>query len=570
MPRVQQAYVYITCLVTMHMAVLGGANIVRILAELALGAPSGTFLGLPFLFAEGPSRAGAIHREQVSLALALVLIGGPAWLFHWRAAQRAARTAELDRRSSLRSFYLQLVIFVTTLLVFFHAQQGLGHALTAIIRPRQGMFGFQQGEPAPQIAASLSMVVVAAAAWWYHRHIALGDRAAVYVANDAALWRRLATYGLVLVGLFSLLLSTGTILTSLWDLVFPFPVGPYTPLDQFQGTLVFALPALVTGVTLWLAQWRAAQRLVRAGTAESADERRSVARKSALYGILTVSALAVLSSLTFALIGLVRQVLGDPDPGMGRSLIAAAGGPLVTTAVFGSAWAYHRRVLEHEASFQAEIAKQADMRRLYYYLVSAIALGMLAIGTAGVVGVVGSYAMGYYTHQTFETAAYISLITVGLPFWGFHWSRVQRHVWTAIDRERALDERRAAVRRGYLYIALLGGGLTVLVAGSATLYQALNGVLGQDFGTARVHDIWHLLVDTAVGAVVAGWHWRVLRGDRLAAGTATAEPSAATPTVAFMVLVEGDDIAAARAKLETALAGTGRIAEGNERRYPRS
>lgn len=556
---------YVTCAVTMHMVVLGGANIVRILAELALGAPSGTFLGLPFLFAEGPSRAGTIHREQISLALALVLIGGPAWLFHWRAAQRAARTAELDRRSPLRSFYLQLVIFVTTLLVFFHAQQALGRALTEIIRPKES-FGLPQGEPVPEIAASLSMVIVAAAAWWYHRRVALGDRVAVHVADDAASWRRLATYGLVLVGLFSLLLSAGTILTSLWDLAFPFPSGPFTPLDQFQFMLVFSLPALVTGVTLWLAQWRAVQRLVRAGTTESADERRSVARKTALYAILTVSALAVLSSLTFALIGLVRQMLGDPDPGMGRSLIAAAGGPLVTTAVFGAAWAYHRRVLEHETAFQTEIAKQADMRRLYYYLVSAIALAMLAIGTAGVIGVVGSYAMGYYTHESFETAAYISLVAVGLPFWAFHWSRVERHVWSTIDRERALDERRAGGRRGYLYLALLGGGLTVLIAGAATLYQTLNGMLGQDFGTRRVHDIWHLLVDTAIGAVVAGWHWRVLRGDRRAIGAATDAHAAAAPTLAFVVLVDGDDIAAARAKLEIALAGTGRVAERIERR----
>ena len=48
---VQRAYVYVVALVAVHMIVLGVANILRVLAEIALGAPSGGFTGLSFVFA---------------------------------------------------------------------------------------------------------------------------------------------------------------------------------------------------------------------------------------------------------------------------------------------------------------------------------------------------------------------------------------------------------------------------------------------------------------------------------------------------------------------------------------
>jgi len=270
----------------------------------------------------------------------------------------------------------------------------------------------------------------------------------------------------------------------------------------------------------------------------------------------------VLVSLSFALVGVIRQLLGDPDPGGGRPLLVAAGASLAPVVVLGLAWIYHRRVLEDEAARQPELRAQADMRRLYYYVVSALGLAMIAIGIAGLVGVVGSYAMGYATHQAAEIATYISLVTVGLPFWAFHWTRIERHLWRPDDHARALDERRATLRRGYLYVAMLGGGLALLVAGAAALFQIINGLLAGDLARSRLHDVWHLLVDAGVGAAIARGHWRLLRADRDALAQAVvAAPAVASPSAAFafVVRIEADDAATARARLETALAGTGRI-----------
>ena len=395
-PGVQQAYLYVTCLVAIHMAVLGAANVLRVLAELGLQAPSGTFLGLPFIFAEGFSRPASVHREQMSLALALLLIGGPAWALHWRAAQRAAR-AEPDRRSPLRALYLYLVMFVTALLVFFHLQHALRDPLIALLGPVP--FG-PQAMPADElprrVAASLSMVLVAGATWWYHQRVATADRRAVAIVREPAEWRRAHEYLLVLVGLFSIILAAVGILAGLWEVAFDaappptvthFPGGPPitlpTALERLRGQLPFSGPTLLTGVALWLIHWIPARRMAAATTAEGDDERRSVIPKMALYFVAFASALGVLVSLSFALVGVIRQLLGDPDPGGGRPLLVAAGASLAPVVVLGLAWIYHRRVLEDEAARQPELRAQADMRRLYYYVVSALGLAMIAIGSAG-------------------------------------------------------------------------------------------------------------------------------------------------------------------------------------------
>ncbi|MDP9274510.1 MAG: DUF5671 domain-containing protein, partial [Chloroflexota bacterium] len=124
LPAVQRAYFYLVALVAIHMVVLAVANLVRVGAELAMGAPSGGFTGLPFVFSEF-NRPAAQYREQASLAIALLAVGLPAWIIHFRIAQRSALRSVEERSSALRSFYIHLVVFVTALLVFGYGQRAL-------------------------------------------------------------------------------------------------------------------------------------------------------------------------------------------------------------------------------------------------------------------------------------------------------------------------------------------------------------------------------------------------------------------------------------------------------------
>src|SRR5204862_306299 len=132
LPAVQRAYFYVVLLVAIHMIVLGVANLLRVGAEIALGAPSGGFTGLPFVFAEF-SRPREQYREQASLAIALLLVAVPAWYLHYRAADAAARRSLVERGSALRSAYLQIVVLVTALLVFGYGQRVLFLVLQAAL-----------------------------------------------------------------------------------------------------------------------------------------------------------------------------------------------------------------------------------------------------------------------------------------------------------------------------------------------------------------------------------------------------------------------------------------------------
>jgi len=544
LPAVQRAYFYVVLLVAIHMIVLGVANLLRVGAEIALGAPSGGFTGLPFVFAEF-NRPREQYREQASLAIALLLVAVPAWYLHYRAADAAARRSLLERGSALRSAYLQIVVLVTALLAFGYGQRVLRLVLQAVL---VGDVSFFPLEPSWQAraAGALAMAIAAAGALVFHLRLAAADRGTGALSGRAAALGQIVRYALAVIGLFFFAFSVASTLAGLWQRVlFPFPDpvfppgAPSRPVPDRGVSLRFdlanAVPGVVSGLVLWLAAWIPAQRV-----AFGADivERASVARRLAVYLVIAVSALVVLFGLVATIAPVLARALGEriTDADLGRAI----GSPLVFAAVFATVWWYHRRVIEREAKREAGSA--AGIRRAYYYLIAAIGLAMAAIGAAGAIGAVGSGLLRLMDHDPRETATWISLVFVGGPAWAFHWRAQQRR----LDD----DERRSLQRRVYLYLAILGSVAAVLVFGSALLFNLLKGVLAFSFDLALWHDLWHFSVDTAVGAVALAWHFRLVRADRAALAAAGLEE-----TYHVTLLVKAADRAAAQARVVAAVQG---------------
>ncbi len=563
---VQRAYVYVVALVAVHMIVLGVANILRVLAEVALGAPSGSFTGLPFAFADVSRARAEVYREQASLALALLVVGTPGWWLHFRMAQRAANVLE-ERASALRSLYMHLVVLVTALLAFGYGQRALRLVLqgTTFGVPSSGsnFFGLEPEWPA-RAAGAAAMALAAAAVLAFHLRLSLADRRAARIAGRGADVRHLALYALVVVGFVFATTNTGNVLVELWRRIAdafvtlpglnarpPFPEGVPpppdrpTPDDVLRFQLVGQVPAILAGIALWLGTWVPLQRGLSA--APDADvERRSTVRKIAVYLIVLWSAAMTLIGATASLASLVQRLLGDPVVGQYTSLWHDLATPVIFVAVFAPMWLFHRRVVEAEAVRESEVARAATIRRLYTYLVSAIGLAMAAIGAAGTLGVIGSQLLGLNTHDSAETAIYVSLVGVGVAAWWSHWR---------IARERlGDDERRSLPRRLYLYLAILGGVLGLLVFGSAALYRVLNAALAFEFTRETWHDVWHFVVDSAVAGAIAYWNFRALRADRAVLGAAGED------TYAVTVLVRAADRDAARARVADALAGAPDVA----------
>ena len=63
---VQRAYVYVVALVAVHMIVLGAANILRVFAELGLGAPIGNT----------PAQMAAATRKEAEMLAGLAKAAG--------------------------------------------------------------------------------------------------------------------------------------------------------------------------------------------------------------------------------------------------------------------------------------------------------------------------------------------------------------------------------------------------------------------------------------------------------------------------------------------------------------
>src|SRR3982074_3348285 len=200
LPAVQRAYFYIVMLVAIHMIVLGVANLVRVGAEIALGAPSGGCPGLRFVCADF-NRPRDQYREQASLAIALLLVAVPAWYLHFRAADAAARRSAIERGSALRSAYIQIVIFVTALLVFGYGQRVLRLALVAWVNgPGATQSFFNETDWAARGACAVAIVWAAAAALVFHVRMASADRESVPLSSRAAELGHLARYALAVIG----------------------------------------------------------------------------------------------------------------------------------------------------------------------------------------------------------------------------------------------------------------------------------------------------------------------------------------------------------------------------------
>jgi len=554
---VQRAYVYIVALVAVHMIVLGVANLLRVLAEIVLGAPSGGFTGLPFVFAEF-NRPADQYREQASLAIALLLVGAPAWWIHFRMAERAARAVE-ERASALRSLYVHTVVFVTALLVFGYGQRTLRLVLQGTSfgpQPDSPFFPSLEANWQARAAGAAAMALTAAVVLAFHLRVSRADRRAAPITGRAAELRHLALYSLVLIGFLFATFNTAQTLAELMrravDALVPLPGIVDRPLpptgrpfpqpsadDQLRFALLSTLPALVAGLALWLGTWIPLQRGLVSGP-DTEVERRSPVRRLVIYLIVSIATFAVLVAATLAISAVVRRLLGDPVVEQFTSLWHDLLTPASVLPVFAPMWLFHRRVVEAEAARETEVARAATLRRLYTYLISAISLAMAAFGLAGTIGVVGSQLFGLNEHPHDETARYVALVLVGGAAWAFHW----RTARARLDD----DERRSQQRRLYLYAAILGGVLGLLVFGSAGLYRLLNATLGLSFTRDTWHDVWHFAVDSAVAGAVAYGSFRALRADRAALGAAGEE------TYGVTVLVRAADRESARARVAKALA----------------
>jgi len=496
---IRRIYAYLLAFIGLAMLLVATANLAQLLIDVTLRAPV--------------ANTGAYVRDTVALYAALALVGLPAWLLHWLWINRTARSHPSERASTLRRLYVYLVLAGAMLVMAVTGGEVLSRAF-------DGLTGVRTSDPiVDAVVRPLPFVLIAFGAWWAHVRIAAADRASVGETGGSATLRRWYLYGTAFVALLVLLSTTQSLLAIIWRAV----VQPGGPADAgLGGPMAFAL----VGLAVWLTHW-----IVLPGRLPATDRRDdgvSVLRSVYLFLALAVAVVGALLGASQLLYYAVARLLGVSDPGgVGGSLVLAAAGPASLVIVYGAAWAYQRQAVRQQSAAFVEAPRQAGIRRLYAYLVALVALALLAGGVAGLLWTLGnivfdSTATASGGSWRGQIALFATLACVGLPVWLLHWRA------EPVD----VQDVRSLARRLYVYLSLIAAALAGIGSLAAALYRLIGLALGGGFDFGVVTDLLHALAVAGVAAVLAAYHWRILRADAQRSQLAPADSPAATPALA--------------------------------------
>ena len=480
MTTIRRTYAYLLGFSGLAMLAIALANLVQVLIDVLLQSPL--------------IRADRYVRDTVSLNAAAALVGLPVWLIHWWWIQRWARADERERASTLRRLYVYAILAAATVFTTYSARDAVAHAVNALSNLPSPSFN-----PLLEVIRPLPFAAVGTGVWLAHWRIAGRDRDLVGEIGGSATLRRWYVNGLAFFGLVTLLIGVQGLVEALWRLA-TLP-GQSVAVGVGPG----AASALV-GLGVWLVHCVVLP--VRLPENSRRDDAVSVLRGVYLFLALALAVVATLFGVSQVLFYAVGRLLGVDRPGgVGGDLLAAAATPASFALVYGAAWAYQRQALRRQAAAFGEAPRQAGIRRLYTYLVALVALAVLATGVAGLLWTLGDVLFNPAAATSGEgwrgqVALYSTLAIVGLPVWLLYWQPTPGG-----------SEPSSLARRLYVYLSLIGAMLTLIAGAAAFLYRLIGLALGESSSAGVLTDLAHALAAGIVAAVVAVYHWRVLRAD---------------------------------------------------------
>lgn len=484
-------------------------------------------------------------REQLSLNLALLAVGTPLWLGHWLWAQRLNRDGT-EERSALRSLFFLGVLGVTLIASASAAGEIL---FIPFARLAGGISSW------PNLLDSLAELLVYGLFWTYHIRQRPPFQSQTGAAATITRWYwYVASFGSLGIVVTSVIPLLSTILQQLLDV---------TSVDATWWELPVAsnIAWVIVGSVGWTYHWATIQNQMR--DAES-PELRSALRKVYLYLMVGSAAAGALLAVGRILYLALLSVLGVVEDRLGfiDDLVWVV--PIALVAATG--WYYHRNHLQQDAALVTELPRQAAIRRIYSYLLSAIGISLLSVGVFGilrlVIGILTGQADTLDLPENFlerQLSLYVTLLLVGLIAWVWYWRQIQQQ----LNADNSGEERASLVRRIYLYLATSASVIAVVVAVGALLYETLRSVLGTSSGNDLI-DALNIHVSVALIAVaVLLYHVRFLRQEHGIAPKRRTEDISeeqAQPTCeaaapengphSLVVTLTGGDLSSARALLE--------------------
>ncbi|MDE2765772.1 MAG: DUF5671 domain-containing protein [Chloroflexota bacterium] len=441
-----------------------------------------------------------------AIALAAVITGAPVWLLFRRLAARSAREHPGEAWSS--SLYLYGVLTVSAALFAGFAIALFEALLDLDARPEH-----------------IGGVVAWGAVWGYHWRV----HAAQEAPDERDEWpmaqRRLYLYAGAGGGLAVMLAGAGVLLAAILDAaygaLFTTTIAGGAGAFNAESLRIGASLALV-GAPAWWWHWLRAAR----------DDERSWIRQWLVYGLGVFGGTATAVAFAGLLLGRALYWALEPQSrGVAQELEVA---PVAVAGLAASvaAWGYHAWVARNEEG----LGPGTQGMRAYRYLMAAVGLGTLAVGTvyllAALIGLAapsGRLVLPDVRWWSGEMSVALAALLVGGPLWAYQWRRLQRQA-------ESNEERRSLPRRLTIFTVFGASVLSAMGAFIALLSMLLLRLFEGELTAYVFQDVrWAVAVLLTAGAV-GGYYAVVLREDRAAAPE---RPASAELTRKRVMLVAG-------------------------------
>ena len=288
---------------------------------------------------------GAVGRETVVNAIALLVIGSPIWFFSWKILQDVLADSA-ERESYLRLGILYLlslggVIVVLTAggnLIYMLLMQALGE-------------GKKVAEFIQDIGGPISIGVPFAVIWAYYGKWLTQQFAFDEDAPRRAGKQRLYFYILSFLGLAATFFAVASLISVVIDLIF---TRAYLSSSGFASALSTALGSLAAGLPLWLLTWRPVQADALAESSVGDHARRSVIRKIYLYLVLFASVIGGMISGGTLIFTLINSALGGGSGDVAKSALNS----LQILVWFVVLLTYHLSALRNDGAATADTLEE--------------------------------------------------------------------------------------------------------------------------------------------------------------------------------------------------------------------
>ncbi len=448
--------------------------------------------------------------ETLAQALALILVGVPIFLLHWVWVQRAATRDTEEHTASVRAVFLHAALLATLIPVVSNLLAFINRSLvqSAALNPRLALLGGSQTWSDNLIAIALNAV----AAFYFFR-VARSDWETLTDRSNFADVRRLYRHIWLVIGLLLSIFGVQQLIKYLF----------YTPGaimgEPGRELFVNGLALALVGTPIWVYSWRVCQEAL-----PEPGEQHSRLRLTALYVLALGGVITVLASGGLLLAVLLRLLFGEAMDT--RTLLQLIDGPISIGVPLAAVWAYYGRILESEIAAQPDSRLAANLKRLYYYILSLIGLVTTFLGAVGLLSfsidhLFSSGQIGNVATERLANA--LAMLAVGLPLWLLTWRPMQAEALLAA--ESGEQARRAVIRKAYLYLVLFASVIGGMASAVGLFYLLIRAALGtQDVNFVRtLLDALQLLV---LFAALLAYHLACLRTDgRRSAGMIEAQQS---------------------------------------------